>query len=78
LDINNKIFALSLRILYEIDVIEEDAILEWYYDERSKGDVKKPEIYSKLRDVVYFDSNLLMFKFNYKVLINMNHHKFHF
>ena len=55
-------------MLYEIDVIEEDAILEWYYDERSKGDIRKPEIYSKLHDVVYFDLNLLMFKFNYETL----------
>ncbi|PKY40129.1 nucleotide-diphospho-sugar transferase [Rhizophagus irregularis] len=59
-DINSKIFAPSLRTLYEIDVIEEDAILEWYYDERSKGGVGKPEIYSKIHDVVYFDSTLLI------------------
>ncbi|CAB4389510.1 unnamed protein product [Rhizophagus irregularis] len=51
-DINSKIFAPSLRTLYEIDVIEEDAILEWYYDERSKGGVGKPEIYSKIHDVI--------------------------
>ncbi|CAG8532351.1 1214_t:CDS:10 [Funneliformis caledonium] len=49
-EIHNKTFAPSLRILYEIDVIEEDAILEWYYDERSKGGVVKHEAYSKLRD----------------------------
>ncbi|CAI2198196.1 9998_t:CDS:2, partial [Funneliformis geosporum] len=48
-DILNKTFAPSLRILYEIDVIGEDAILEWYYDERSNGGVVK-QAYSKLRD----------------------------
>jgi|tagenome__1003787_1003787.scaffolds.fasta_scaffold19606619_1 hypothetical protein len=44
-------------MLYEIDVIEEEAIIEWYYDERSKGGIGKTEIYSKLRDVVYFNPN---------------------
>jgi len=56
-DINHKLFAPSLRILYEIDVIGEDAILEWYYDERStKGTIGKPEtyLYHKLHAVVYF------------------------
>ena len=55
-DTNNKLFAPSLRTLYEIDVIEEDAILGWYYDERSsEGVIGKPEshLYSKLHAVVY-------------------------
>ncbi|CAG8443533.1 6184_t:CDS:2 [Acaulospora morrowiae] len=37
-----KIFAPACRILYEMDIFEEEAILKWYYSDLSKRDTLKP------------------------------------
>ncbi|CAG8537382.1 338_t:CDS:10 [Paraglomus occultum] len=48
-DSASKLLFWTIRLLYEQDIIEEDAIMEWYHSENARG-IGRPDIYGQLRD----------------------------